>query len=247
MYEVTHLDSRQCLWWTDRCGHLENDACAMALLLLALSLCNILSVSSSSVEVESSPEQLSDLEQLLLAIAIVLLCVCLVLVPGNYLYCRARPPERPTTATASCQTNPQVYVELMQGSQRPLDLVCCIDSSASVGNSHFEKSVLFLERVLNGLELPKSAAGVIQFNHEYTVVSEMTRNRLQLHECLRSMSYIPGETKLAPVLQQAGRMLRNAQIEGHRQGTRDKQIVLVLTDGDPNDLNETVHQVLVGV
>eukprot|EP00747_Dinoflagellata_sp_TGD_P187470 gnl/TRDRNA2_/TRDRNA2_45166_c0_seq1.p1 gnl/TRDRNA2_/TRDRNA2_45166_c0~~gnl/TRDRNA2_/TRDRNA2_45166_c0_seq1.p1 ORF type:complete len:905 (-),score=176.23 gnl/TRDRNA2_/TRDRNA2_45166_c0_seq1:102-2816(-) len=183
----------------------------------------------SSAEVQAEPPEMPQIMQ----------PVCLPPPP-----CPAPAPAPKMCSSVLCQTPPQVYVELSRGVQEPLDLVCCIDSSSSVGHENFMKSVAFVERLLLELETPPSEAGVIQFHHEYLVVSQMTWSQKDLQKRLRSMKYEPGETKLAPVLQQAAMMLR---LHSETQESPDpdrKQVVLVLTDGDPNDLQESLREAI---
>lgn len=129
------------------------------------------------------------------------------------------------------QTSPLLYVELARGNQVPFDLVICIDSSCSVGAEGFRMSIEFAIKLIMELEMPLVQIGIIRFNHGFTVVSQMTGSKEQLLIHLQNLKYEPGETKLAPPLQCAGRMLQ----AGPATMNRRKQIVLVITDGDPND------------
>ncbi|CAE8656541.1 unnamed protein product, partial [Polarella glacialis] len=133
--------------------------------------------------------------------------------------------------------------ELMRGVQRPIDLVCCLDSSFSVGDESFGKSVRFLQHLVRELEMPLSEVGVLRFHHGFAEVSPMTGNQEDLLSCLDALAYEPGETKLAPPLRHAGEMLKvesnqAAKKKKKEKATERKKVVLVVTDGDPNDLAE---------
>jgi len=143
----------------------------------------------------------------------------------------------PIIAEKIVQTVPQVCVEVSRGSQCPLDLICCIDSSMSVGIEDFLKSKRFAERLVKELELPPVKVGVIRFNDRYTVISPLTPHEDSLLTSLAQMGFEPGETKLGPPLRHAAVMLQDSLAQEDVR-SRD-QAVIVVTDGDPNDMQET--------
>merc|ERR1719487_970616 len=109
------------------------------------------------------------------------------------------------------QTLPLVYVDLARRAQRPLDLICCIDSSVSVGQADFMKARTFLEYLLLELEMPPVHMGIIQFNHTFSVISRLSSSRQSVLSCLQHMIFEPGETKLGPPLNHAGTMLEESR------------------------------------
>jgi len=143
---------------------------------------------------------------------------------------------------AGQQTDPQVYVELARGLQCPLDIVVCVDSSVSVGQEGFDKSVTFLDRLVKELDFPPLQMGIIRFNHLFQVICDLTSDLDVLTERIRSMKYVPGETKLAPALNCAASMLQVASMSTEDYAQEDtirSKAIVVITDGDPNDPAET--------
>eukprot|EP00933_Yihiella_yeosuensis_P024902 TRINITY_DN1929_c0_g4_i1.p1 TRINITY_DN1929_c0_g4~~TRINITY_DN1929_c0_g4_i1.p1 ORF type:complete len:988 (-),score=190.70 TRINITY_DN1929_c0_g4_i1:225-3188(-) len=159
-----------------------------------------------------------------------------------FIHCR-RPKEPKvqkevivSTCESEIQTTPQLFAELIRGPQKPVDLVCCLDSSFSVGAKCFQKSVDFLVQVVQELEMPTSRVGVVSFHHQFREVSPMTGAQAELLQHLSKLSFDPGETKLAPPLRHANSMLRGTANDSKK--TDRKKVILVVTDGDPNDLTE---------
>lgn len=151
------------------------------------------------------------------------------------------PPK--ACAVSSAQTEPQVYASFVKGAQLPLDVVFVVDSSFSVGDDGFARSVAFLERVVDDLETPPVRAAVIRFSHEVAVVSELTDKRGVLLQRIAAMPYAPGGTDLTAPLRRAGQMLR-ADGGAAARG----RAVVVLTDGQAGDWSTAglAVQALVG-
>jgi Mg-chelatase subunit ChlD len=154
--------------------------------------------------------------------------------------------ERKKVDSAACQTDrkvqnvdiqtmPQVYVEMVRGSQCPLDLVCCLDSSVSVGVEEFNKSKAFVERLVKELDMPPVKVGVIRFNDNASEIAPLTSDSRYLSDCLEGMAFQPGETKFAPPLTHALGMFEESRGQG--MAHRD-QCLILLTDGDPGDIVE---------
>jgi Mg-chelatase subunit ChlD len=127
------------------------------------------------------------------------------------------------------QTEPIMYAELMRGEQRPLDVVFVVDSSASVGEHDFQKATKFLLEVVHHFEMPGVRAGFIQFNDKvpFPDQAEVTGYRDQLEDKIKAMKYDVGETKMAPPLQAAAKMLEKVS------NSLSPKLIVIVTDGDP--------------
>jgi len=134
---------------------------------------------------------------------------------------------------------PQVYVDLARGAQRPLDLICCLDSSVSVGAGNFQKAAEFLECLCMELEMPPTQVGVIQFHHKFNVVSTLTDDRLKIMSRIHSMTFEAGETQMAPPLQHAGKLFDQSKRVREHWIDDAARVMLIVTDGKPNDLSDT--------
>jgi uncharacterized protein YegL len=119
-----------------------------------------------------------------------------------------------------------------------------LDSSCSVGEAGFQQTVAFAQSLLQKLEMPAVQMGILRFTHTYSVISDLSHDKEQLQRCIQEMPYEPGETKLGPPLQHANLMLHNSTSAGTPTLGLDerKKVVLIVTDGDANDYQDTEHQ-----
>jgi len=153
------------------------------------------------------------------------------------------PKEEASFAATDSQTDPQISVELTLGSQQPLDMVFCVDSSMSVGERDFARSATFLKHVIRELEMPPVRMGVLQFHHDLIEVATLTADQELLNERVDAMTFQPGETKLAPPLRFAGKLLETPGALVPEVGMdRRRKAIVVVTDGDPNDLAQAEHE-----
>lgn len=136
---------------------------------------------------------------------------------------------------AAVQTVPQITVELRPGAQKPMHLVFCVDSSASVGAKEFEKATEFVKHVVDSAEMPTVMLGLIRFHHLYSTVSELVGDFAAFSRSIAGLQFEPGETRMAPPLWQARAMLQR----GAHTEINCTRAVVVLSDGDPNDFEET--------
>lgn len=149
-------------------------------------------------------------------------------------------PLTTLVAQAEVQTDPQVSVELTCGQQQALDIVFCLDSSASVGQEGFAQEVEFLGQVAHTLDMPRVRMGVVQFHHSAQVVSPLESTREALLARLGTMSYESGETRLEAPLRQAGVLFHH---QG-RQRDAARRAIVVITDGevaDPTQAEDTAR------
>lgn len=145
-----------------------------------------------------------------------------------------------TTATGdlAVQTDPIMYAELMRGQQRAVDLVFIVDSSVSVGLPNFQKATDFLLELIHHFEMPAVRAGFIQFNDKvpFPDSAAITGDRAELEAKIKAMKYDIGETEMGPPLAAAAGMLEKVS-------STSKKLIVVLTDGNPNDLDAVRHVV----
>jgi Mg-chelatase subunit ChlD/Ca2+-binding EF-hand superfamily protein len=150
------------------------------------------------------------------------------------------------TAEAGMQTNPIVRAILEPGRHVPMDVVFCVDSSASVcfvkqemergtkfvetGNIGLAKA--FIQSIVHHCDMPEAFFGLIRFEDNSVVISEMTGERPEFNKRLNDMTSSLGETKMAAPLQQARSLMQST-------GRAVKKTLLMITDGDPNDPQET--------
>eukprot|EP00931_Biecheleriopsis_adriatica_P075238 TRINITY_DN49154_c0_g1_i1.p1 TRINITY_DN49154_c0_g1~~TRINITY_DN49154_c0_g1_i1.p1 ORF type:complete len:476 (+),score=88.36 TRINITY_DN49154_c0_g1_i1:54-1481(+) len=130
------------------------------------------------------------------------------------------------------QTEPIVHVELTTGRQLPLDLVLCIDSSASMGELNFNKACRFLRRLLTLLEWPETRCALLRFHHKTEVLSHMSSDPWQADAALRQANFEAGETRFAPMLKASHDLMTENGLRAARR------VILVLSDNDrPNDFH----------
>merc|ERR1719428_1023896 len=123
---------------------------------------------------------------------------------------------------ADIQTTPIVRAVLEPGRHVPMDVVFCIDSSASVcfvqremekgkfvetGNIGFAKS--FLQSIVHHCDMPEAHFGLIRFEDNSVIISEMTGQRTEFIQRLNDMPSSLGETKMAGPLQQARSLMQS--------------------------------------
>lgn len=139
------------------------------------------------------------------------------------------------------QTDPVVYVEQMRGMQMPLDIVFCVDSSISVDQADFGHAVSFLDEVAMHLDMPTVRAGLIQFNDQlpFPSIQPITGDPAVLRSSVRGMLSkrtldMLGETKMADPIRAAADMFSILWRDAPK-------VIVMLTDGDPNDLEATIH------
>eukprot|EP00931_Biecheleriopsis_adriatica_P080922 TRINITY_DN54269_c0_g1_i1.p1 TRINITY_DN54269_c0_g1~~TRINITY_DN54269_c0_g1_i1.p1 ORF type:complete len:459 (+),score=102.15 TRINITY_DN54269_c0_g1_i1:73-1449(+) len=138
------------------------------------------------------------------------------------------------SSNAEVQTDPMVQVELTPGRQLPLDIVLCLDSSCSMGEVGFNKARQFFQRLLTYFEWPATHCAALMFSHHSQVLCKLHGDPWQADSALRKASYVPGETKYAPMLKAAHKMLLG---EESRPGVQ--RVVLVASDTDrPNDFHD---------
>merc|ERR1719453_2872735 len=103
-----------------------------------------------------------------------------------------------------------------------MDVVFCVDSSASVcfiqremekgkfvetGNIGLAKS--FLQSIVQHCDMPEAYFGLIRFEDNSVVISEMTGERTDFVKRLNDMTSSLGETKMAAPLQQAMSLMKS--------------------------------------
>eukprot|EP00746_Dinoflagellata_sp_MGD_P000245 gnl/MRDRNA2_/MRDRNA2_100439_c0_seq1.p1 gnl/MRDRNA2_/MRDRNA2_100439_c0~~gnl/MRDRNA2_/MRDRNA2_100439_c0_seq1.p1 ORF type:complete len:972 (+),score=138.16 gnl/MRDRNA2_/MRDRNA2_100439_c0_seq1:86-3001(+) len=126
--------------------------------------------------------------------------------------------------------SPVMYAELMRGTQRPTDIVFLLDSSISIGEQIFQKATEFLLELTQYFEMPPVRAGLIQFNHNapFPDFADITGDKAELEGKIKLVKYNAGETEMGPPLAHAAEMLE-------KLGSLTKKVIIVLTDGNPND------------
>jgi len=182
------------------------------------------------------------------------------------------PAQDAKVAVAEMQTSPSVTVKLGQWRNAPLDLVVCLDSSASfclarqpvqptkaggqgqdaeiervvsfMESGTFQRAKGFIGQLATELHLPDVRLGMIRFEDMDEVICPLTEELTDFIKSVQTMSLSPGETKFAPPLRKALEMLKdtNANMEipgGDWHKPTISKAVLLVTDGDPNDMAET--------
>jgi len=160
-------------------------------------------------------------------------------------------------AEVAVQTEPMVKVSLTSWRQAPLDLVICVDSSASfclsrergafIESGTFERARGFVECLASQVHMPEVRLGLLRFEDMHDVICGLTASLDNFRETLQGMMPTAGETKMAPPLWQALAMLGAAssrdpnalQVDSTALSSTARKAVLVVTDGDPNDPMET--------
>jgi len=171
-------------------------------------------------------------------VLIVLVVVVALAVPtvAAIVHCGKRQPKIlpsvPVTDQKELQTDPIFFSELECAVQCPLDVVFLVDSSASVGESGFRSCISFLRAIVSELEMPPVNAGLVRFHHDLKVISDLTGVKDAFLHAIANMAFDPGETKLAAPLRRGADMLRSTAPDR-------KKVIVVVTDGDPNDLDTT--------
>eukprot|EP00928_Gymnodinium_smaydae_P032015 TRINITY_DN23306_c0_g1_i1.p1 TRINITY_DN23306_c0_g1~~TRINITY_DN23306_c0_g1_i1.p1 ORF type:complete len:854 (-),score=161.23 TRINITY_DN23306_c0_g1_i1:267-2828(-) len=135
--------------------------------------------------------------------------------------------------TVAVQTEPIVQAEFVEDRQTPLDIVMCLDSSASVGEINFQRMRGFLRRVVGRLDWPETRCGVIRFSSQAEVLGLLNSDPWKVDSALQSAGYQVGETLLAPALEAAREIFERSPM---RAGAR--RILLLATDDRPNDTSE---------
>jgi len=180
------------------------------------------------------------------------------------------PPSDGRSSVADCQTAPAVTVKLGQWRNAPLDLVVCLDSSASfclarqpprplqakdgekeaeplvsfMESGTFQRAKGFIQQLAHELRLPDIRVGLIRFEDIDEVICPLTEEVTDFIKSVKSMALSPGETKFAPAMRKALEMLTdsNPAVDipgGDWPKPKIAKAVLVITDGDPNDMMET--------
>jgi len=156
-------------------------------------------------------------------------------------------------------------VQLGQWQNAPLDLVVCLDSSASFflarktpasvmgtldpsafsESGAFQQAKAFVDVLAKKASFPGVRLGLIRFDDEEEVVCPLTSDTEDFLQKLQEMKPATGETKFTPALRRAWHLLSTPH--AHSTGFGDPVIpsraVLVITDGDPNDRQEAVSAV----
>jgi len=127
-----------------------------------------------------------------------------------------------------------VLVKLGHWRNAPLDLVVCLDSSASfclakqparatvtkqgtsdaaaylsfVESGNFQRAKQFIGQLASELHLPDVQMGLVRFEDAVEVLCPLTGDATDLIKSVQSMSLSPGETKFAPPLRKALEMLK---------------------------------------
>jgi uncharacterized protein YegL len=94
--------------------------------------------------------------------------------------------------TLSLQTDNWMFFELKGGSQLPLDVVFCVDSSSSVTETGFSQAKDFLVQTIQHFECPIVQAGLIQFNDKsnpFPFEIPITCDQVELLKQIQSMEY----------------------------------------------------------
>merc|ERR1719473_1665247 len=166
------------------------------------------------------------------------------------------PSAEASVSTKECdlQTDPTVVGEVAPGEAEPLDLVLLVDSSASVGATSFRAVKEMLLALTGRLPTPPSRVALVRFESNADTLLGFERDRAVIYRAIQEMAYVVGETKLAPALKAA---LRLIDPEASARDPRRPAAVICVTDGDPNDqaaalkaaatLREKANLVFVGV
>jgi len=179
----------------------------------------------------------------------VTLAICALIVIGfvRYMFCNGKSSNlkiRPAGGSVSIEVqtdNPVFAYEQLQCDPVDMSIVLLIDSSASVGPEHFELTKRYICGFLDQLKTGDVQVGVVRFETRSEMVCSLCSAQVA-QEAVESMEYVAGETLLAPALKLAQEMLTIDAEEARRdivgwQDTRQR-MVLVVTDGNPNDLRE---------
>ena len=154
------------------------------------------------------------------------------------------------------QTDPLVRVSLAPWRQAPLDLVICVDSSASFckpGSAGpggfvescrlFDTAKVFVDLLAAEMQSPEVQLALIRFEDEAQVICPLTEALSDFRSRAQAMAPSIGETKLAPALRSARGILasRSAakRLAGWSGCLEVERAVLVITDGDPPDLQDS--------
>jgi len=135
-----------------------------------------------------------------------------------------------------------------------MDLILCIDSSASfclskessaagtcwVESGTFQRAKGFLQLLAASVDMPEVQLGLLRFEEVQEVICSLTDQFAVFLHQLRGMHASPGETRVAPVLRQALCMLEDNNRPTTNLGHSEvRKAVIVITDGDPHDPNES--------
>merc|ERR1719313_861062 len=139
-----------------------------------------------------------------------------------------------TTKESDLQTDPTVVGEVAKGEADPVDLVLLVDSSASVGATSFRAVKEMLLALTGRLPTPPSRVALVRFESNADTLLGFERDRAVIYRAIQEMAYVVGETKLAPALKAAMRLIDPDETA---RNPANAAAVLCVTDGDPNDRN----------
>eukprot|EP00931_Biecheleriopsis_adriatica_P094044 TRINITY_DN6774_c0_g1_i1.p1 TRINITY_DN6774_c0_g1~~TRINITY_DN6774_c0_g1_i1.p1 ORF type:complete len:864 (-),score=150.67 TRINITY_DN6774_c0_g1_i1:179-2770(-) len=177
-------------------------------------------------------------------------------------------PEITEMTTQITQTDPLMRVRVGDRRQAPLDLVICVDSSASlcmskealptyhseggafVSSGAFESVKGLLEYLAHAMHMPEVRLGLVRFEDSPQVICPLTGQRDTFLSHLRCMKMSTGETRLAPALHLALQMLEDERkcVRANRADwelPREEKAIVVITDGDANDMAQSMEMATV--
>eukprot|EP00929_Paragymnodinium_shiwhaense_P105078 TRINITY_DN6998_c1_g1_i2.p1 TRINITY_DN6998_c1_g1~~TRINITY_DN6998_c1_g1_i2.p1 ORF type:complete len:1754 (+),score=399.26 TRINITY_DN6998_c1_g1_i2:329-5590(+) len=170
--------------------------------------------------------------------------------------------------SSGVQTEPSVRLSVTPWRHEPIDLVICLDSSASfclsrgpttsaattsasdqrtifVASGTFERAKVFIECLAATVQMPEAHLALLRFEDEEPMCT-LTDWLPTFLQKLRSVGPSAGETRFAPSLKRAVSMfqhaerVRSVQRSGSAEGQVAAKAVLFITDGDPNDLQDAI-------
>jgi len=133
--------------------------------------------------------------------------------------------------------NPQPCPPNLACSSR-LDLMLLLDGSGSVRRKGFRRTRIFARNMIRRIDLGEDRAkvGVIMFSKKITLVSPMTFDKDALVTGINGMKWPRSTTATSKALLTAIEALAAG---GRSDVDKDKTIVMVVTDGMPNDSKKT--------
>jgi uncharacterized protein YegL len=163
---------------------------------------------------------------------------------------RFREVEREAGPTGSCPEEDRQQAAACNTLACPPDLLCTdqqdmvvlIDGSGSLGSDGFDTFKAFVANLLKRISFGKTAAkgGVVVFSSEdqITMSSPMTEDSAALIAAVEGATWPYGSTDTTSALAMADQMLHNS---GRSEVSRDDTLVLLITDGPPNNMQNAIR------
>jgi len=179
--------------------------------------------------------------------------VCFSDKAGKYYFCRCQGNFKGLHCEKSCR-----YAVTKEGLPSKLDAMILVDSSGSVGDDNFKKSLKFIAKFADKMHMGDQRLEVVRFTHQvfdaldFAASAHMSKGALQAK--IMGIEYTAGGTMTGRAMNEAVRVFRDSG----RKAPDVAKYLIVMTDGESGDAQAIpkavdelkamgVHLVAVGV